>query len=67
MIHEFIKPIPIVTENGEEGYAIYVESGGIFENDCFTVVLCDGGIIRHFLSNQIKVHQNATYGIKKQE
>ena len=24
---EFNKPIPVITDNGEEGYAIYVESG----------------------------------------
>jgi hypothetical protein len=67
MIHEFKKPIPIVTEKGEEGYAIYVESGKLLENDCFTVVLCEGGIIRHYLSNQIKIHYNSTYDIKKIE
>ncbi len=65
MIHEFNKPIPVVTEAGEEGYAIYVESGSLLENDCFTVVLCNGGIIRHYLSSQIKIHKNATYGINK--
>lgn len=61
-IHEFEKPIPVITEHGE-GYAIYVESGGMLENDCWTVVLCDGGIIRHYNTTQLKVHKNATFEI----
>lgn len=60
---EFKNPIPVVTKKGEDGYAIYVESGGMYENDIFTVVLCNGGIIRHYLSSQIVVHKNATFDI----
>jgi hypothetical protein len=62
---EFNKPIPVITENDEEGYAIYVESGSTFENDIWCVVLCDGGLIRHYLSNQIRIHSNSTFEIKK--
>lgn len=65
MIHEFNKPIPVVTEDGKDGYAIYVESGGQFENDIFCVVLCEGGIIRHFLTNQILINKNATFEINE--
>lgn len=64
MIHEFQKPIPVVTEHGD-GYAIYVESGGQFENDIWTCVLCNGGTIRHYNTSQIKIHHNATFEIKK--
>ncbi len=70
MLLEFKKPIPVVVEEEGElknGYAIYVESGGMFENDCFTVVLEEGGIVRHYLSSQIKIYQNLTYNIKKQK
>lgn len=67
MIHEFQKAIPVVTLSGEDGYAIYVQSGEQFENDCWCVVLCDGGIIRHYTTDQIKVHANSTYGITKKE
>lgn len=63
---QFHTPIPVVTEHGD-GYAIYVESGGPFENDCFTVVLCDGGVVRHYLSHQIKIFANSTYEINKNE
>lgn len=28
MIHEFHNPIPVVVENGKDGYAIYVRDGG---------------------------------------
>ena len=64
MIHEFNNLLPVVTPLGD-GYAIYVTSGGTFENDIFTVVLEKGGDIKHFRSDQIKVHQNLTFDIKK--
>jgi hypothetical protein len=64
MIHEFNNPIPVITDLGD-GYIIYVTNGGTFENDIFTVVLENGGIIRHFRSDQVKVHQNLTFDIKK--
>ena len=64
MIHEFNNPIPVVTPLGD-GYAIYVTNGGTFENDVFTVVLEDGGNIKHFRSDQIKIYQNLTFDIKK--
>ena len=64
---EFKKPIPVVTENGENGYAIYVESSGLFENDIWCVVLCKGGIIRHFNTSQLKIYNNSTFQINKNE
>lgn len=64
MILEFKHPLPVVTPLGD-GYAIYVVSGGTFENDIFTVALEKGGIVKHFRSDQIKVYQNLTFDIKK--
>lgn len=63
-IHEFKHPIPVITPLGE-GMAIYVTSGGVFEDDIWAVALMDGGQVRHFISSDIKVWQNGTYGIKK--
>jgi len=65
MIHEFTKPIPVITKDGKEAYAIYVESSGQFENDVWTCVLCEGGAIRHYTTIQLKVYCNATFGITK--
>lgn len=62
---EFQNPIPVVVEENKEGYAIYVTNGGHFENDIWCVVLCDNGIVRHYRSDQIRIHYNATLEIKK--
>lgn len=62
---QFTNPIPVIVETNKEGYAIYVTSGATFENDIWCVALCDGGDVRHYLSAQIKIHANATLGIKK--
>lgn len=60
---EFRNPIPVVTPLGN-GYAIYVLSGGTFENDIWTVVLETGGKILHFRSDQIKIYNNLTFDIQ---
>lgn len=65
MIHEFNNPIPVVVENDKVGYAIYVRDGGSFENDIWCVALCDGGIVRHYRSDQIRMYQNATLDLCK--
>ncbi len=62
---EFKQPIPVIVENDKEGYAIYVTNGGNFENDVWCIVLCDGGIVRHYRSDQIKIYNNLTFDIKK--
>lgn len=62
---EFQNPIPVVVEDGKEGYAIYVTNSGPFENDIWCVVLCVTGIVRHYTTDQIKIYANATLGIKK--
>jgi len=65
MIHEFSKPIPVVVEGDKEGYAIYVSDSGQFENDIWCVVHCDRGIVRHYRSDQIRIHASGTFGISK--
>lgn len=63
---EFKKPIPVIVENNKEGYAIYVVNSGMFENDIWCVVHCDGGHVRHYRSDQIKIHRNDTFDIEKE-
>jgi hypothetical protein len=63
MMLEFKNPIPVITELGG-GYAIYVTSGGTFENDIWTVIMEDGGRVLHFRSDQIKAYKNATFDIE---
>jgi hypothetical protein len=62
---EFLKPIPVVVEANKEGYAIYVTSGGTFENDIWCVALCEGGHVRHYRSDHIRIHHNETLDLKK--
>lgn len=64
IIHEFVNPIPVITPLGD-GYAIYVKSNGIFENDEVLVALKEGGQWRHFNTGDIKSFQSLTYGITK--
>ena len=64
MIHEFKKPIPLIVEDNKEGYALYVSDSGMLENDIWCVVHCDGGIVRHYRSDQIRIHKNETFDIK---
>lgn len=63
MIYEFRDPVPVITPLGD-GYILYVKENGMWENDIFTVVLENGGLIKHFTSDQVKVWHNATYNIK---
>ncbi len=66
-IHEFRKPIKvIVKETMEEAYALYTESGDMYSNDIWTIVLCNGGQILHCTTQQILVEVNKTFGIIKQ-
>jgi hypothetical protein len=60
---EFKNPIPVVTALGE-GYAIYATNSGTFENDIWAVVLCNGGDVRHFRTDQIKIHKSGTFDIQ---
>ena len=61
---EFSKPIPvIIKENGKEAMAIYCVSGGTFENDLWTIALCDGGEIITVRIDQIKMYSNKTFDI----
>ena len=62
---EFKTPIPVIVEGDKEGYAIYVTNGGTWENDIWCVVHYQGGTVRHYRSDQIKIHENGTFDIKK--
>jgi hypothetical protein len=62
---EFKQPIPVVIEGNKEGYALYVTNSGNYENDIWCVVHCNGGIVRHYRSDQIRIHSNATFDITK--
>lgn len=64
---EFSKPIPVIIEGDKDGYAIYVSDSGTFENDIWCVVHCDGGIVRHYRSDQIRIYASGTFDIKKYE
>ena len=61
-------PIPVIVKdenfNEKDAYVIYVESSAQWDNDIWTCVLCDTGIVRHFTTNQIKIYKNLTFGIK---
>jgi len=48
-IHEFRVPLPVIVEN----------------DDAWCVVHCQGGIVRHYRSDQIRVYINATFDIVK--
>lgn len=63
MIHEFRNPVPVKTSLGY-GYLLYVQSGGMFCNDIFAVVLEKDGVIRHMLTDQFSVIRNDTFDIK---
>ena len=63
---EFHNPIPVVTPLGN-GYAIYVSNGGTFENDIWAVCLEKNGEVRHFRSDQIKIHFNGTFDITNEK
>lgn len=65
MMLEFNKPIPVIVEDTKKGYAIYVTDSGMLENDVWCVVQCEGGIVCHYRSDQIKIYQNATFDIVK--
>ncbi len=65
MMLEFKMPIPVIVEGNKEGYAVYVSNGGTFENDIWCIVLCDGGHVRHYRSDQIRMHHNATLDLTK--
>jgi hypothetical protein len=60
-------PIPVLVENNKEGYLLYIESGGQHENDTWTIVHKDGGIVRHYLTSQVLIIKNATFDIVKKQ
>ena len=57
-------PIKVVTPEGD-AMIIFVKDSGVFENDEWCCVMLKDGSVKHFLSNQIKIFSNETFGIKK--
>lgn len=66
MIHEFKRPIPVLTEHGK-GYVWFVRNGGNWENDIFCIILCDGGKVRFYTNRQFTIERNETFEIKSHE
>ena len=62
MIHEFSRPVPVKTPLGL-GSVWYVESGGVYFNDIFAVVLEATGEVKHMRSDQLTVLANPTMDI----
>jgi hypothetical protein len=62
MIHEFRRPVPVKTPLGL-GSVWYVESGGVYFNDIFAVILEATGEIKHMRTDQILVLENPTMDI----
>lgn len=62
MFMEFKNPMPVITPLGT-GYAIYVRDGGTYSNDIWTIVLIEGGEVKHFRTDQIQMYKNATFDI----
>ncbi|HEY6437886.1 MAG TPA: hypothetical protein VIY47_14945 [Ignavibacteriaceae bacterium] len=59
-------PIPVKTPLGD-AYAIYVYHNGMYDDDEWTCAMMEDGQVRHFVSSQIKLWNNQTYGILKKE
>lgn len=64
MIYEPTILIPCTTPIGD-GYVWYIKTNGFLENDEVAVILTDGGLVKHFTTDQIRILRNETYGIKK--
>ena len=60
-------PIPVVVENDKDGYVLYIDSMGMYENDVWCVVHCNGGVVRHYTTDQIRIYQNSTFQINKND
>lgn len=58
------KPVACTTPLGD-AYVWYITENGYLENDEVTVILKDGGAVKHMTTEDIKIWNNATYKIKK--
>jgi hypothetical protein len=66
MIHELNNPIACTTPLGD-AYIWYIKPNGYLENDEITCILMNGGQVRHFTTDQIRIWNNQTYKINKDE
>lgn len=65
---EFRNPMPVlIKETKQVGYAIYAVSSGTFENDCWTIVVCETSEILHCRTDQLLMYKNHTFGIKEKK
>lgn len=64
---EFRNPIPVIVDDGKEGYAIYVTNGGTFEHDVWCVVLCASKVVRHYRTDQVRIHKSSTFDAPAQD
>jgi len=64
MIFEPRDPTPCTTPLGD-AFIFYIKTNGLAENDEVTVILMDGGEVKHMTTKQIKIWHNDTYEIKK--
>ena len=60
MIHEFKVPIPVKTPHGD-GEALLFIDYGINVNTVWVVKL-DGGIVKHYYSDDIRIYDNPMNG-----
>lgn len=56
--------IPVIVENGKEGYILYVKDSEMWDNDLFCIVLKETGELLHATTKQFVVSENITFGIK---
>lgn len=66
MIFEPANITPCTTPLGD-AYVWYIKYNGYLENDEVTCILKNGGIVKHFTTDQIRIQSNATYKIKKDD
>lgn len=66
MLFEPTKLVPCTTPLGD-AYVWYVKCNGFLENDEVTCILINGGEVKHFTTDQIRIWHNGTYKIKKDE
>ena len=59
MIYEPQNPVKCVTPLGD-AFVWYIKTNGFLENDEVACILLNGGEVRHFTTNQIKIDRFKT-------
>lgn len=55
--------IPVIVENGKEGYILYVKDSEMWDNDLFCIVLKEDGKLLHAKTDQFVIVENITFGV----